>query len=95
MSKHSMENSIIFSSENLEIVSELLDEKIEILKNIKDYKKCQKEISRISNTFYKTMKKADIELFEKYNYILSKMENYSNTLLYSLGIKYGIDISKL
>ena len=95
MNKFKLENYNLFSSDNMDLISELLDTKIDSLRNIKRYKELEKEMFELSDSIYNSLPDNKKEKLEKLTFILGEMEAYSNTLLYALGIKFGIDIGKL
>ena len=49
----------------------------------------------LSDIISKKLEKEDQEKFDKLSYVLGEMEAYTNALLYSLGIKYGIELKNL
>lgn len=95
MKKNDNENKFIFSEEHLLEVSNILDVNFQTLRKIKRFKELEKEMFEISDFIYKKLPKEDKEKFEKLSYIQGEMENHTNALLYSLGIKYGIELQKL
>ena len=96
MKKNDSKNQYLLSEEHISEVSSILDSHIHSLRKIKRFKELEKEMFDLSDIIYKKLeKKEDQEKFEKLSYNLGEMEAYTNALLYSLGIKYGIELKKL
>ena len=85
----------LLSEEQVSDVSNILDSHIHSLRKIKRFKQLEKEMFDLSDIISKKLEKEDQEKFDKLSYVLGEMEAYTNALLYSLGIKYGIELKKL
>ena len=95
MKKNDNEIQYLLSEEQLSDVSNILDSHIHSLRKIKRFKQLEKEMFDLSDIISKKLEKEDQEKFDKLSYILGEMEAYTNALLYSLGIKYGIELKNL
>lgn len=95
MKKNNNEIQYLFSEEQLSDVSNILDSHIHSLRKIKRFKQLEKEMFDLSDIISKKLEKEDQEKFDKLSYVLGEMETYTNALLYSLGIKYGIELKNL
>ena len=88
-------DNYIFSEQNLTEICNIQHDKIDILRNNSRYKNLENEIVILAN---KISEKLDDDSSKDLNMLIStltEMENYSNALFYSLGIKYGTEIYKL
>jgi len=95
MKKNDTEIQYLLSEEQLSDVSNILDSHIHSLRKIKRFKQLEKEMFDLSDIISKKLEKEDQEKFDKLSYVLGEMEAYTNALLYSLGIKYGIELKNL
>ena len=95
MKKNDNEIQYLLSEEQLSGVSIILDSHIHSLRKIKRFKQLEKEMFDLSDIISKKLEKEDQEKFDKLSYVLGEMEAYTNALLYSLGIKYGIELKNL
>lgn len=95
MKKNDNEIQYLLSEEQLSDVSNILDSHIHSLRKIKRFKQLEKEMFDLSDIISKKLEKEDQEKFDKLSYVLGEMEAYTNALLYSLGIKYGIELKNL
>ena len=95
MKKNDTEIQYLLSEEQLSDVSNILDSHIHSLRKIKRFKQLEKEMFDLSDIISKKLEKEDQEKFDKLSYVLGEMEAYTNALLYSLGIKYGIKLKDL
>jgi len=95
MKKNDTEIQYLLSEEQLSDVSNILDSHIHSLRKIKRFKELEKEMFDLSDIISKKLEKEDQEKFDKLSYVLGEMEAYTNALLYSLGIKYGIELKNL
>jgi len=95
MKKNDNEIQYLLSEEQLADVSNILDSHISSLRKIKRFKELEKEMFDLSDIISKKLEKEDQEKFDKLSYVLGEMEAYTNALLYSLGIKYGIELKNL
>ena len=95
MKKNDNEIQYLLSEEQHSDVSNILDSHIHSLRKIKRFKQLEKEMFDLSDIISKKLEKEDQEKFDKLSYVLGEMEAYTNALLYSLGIKYGIELKNL
>ena len=95
MKKNDTEIQYLLSEVQLSDVSNILDSHIHSLRKIKRFKQLEKEMFDLSDIISKKLEKEDQEKFDKLSYVLGEMETYTNALLYSLGIKYGIELKNL
>lgn len=95
MKKNDTKIQYLLSEEQLSDVSNILDSHIHSLRKIKRFKQLEKEMFDLSDIVSKKLEKEDQEKFDKLSYVLGEMEAYTNALLYSLGIKYGIELKNL
>ena len=95
MKKNDNKIQYLLSEEQLSDVSNILDSHIHSLRKIKRFKELEKEMFDLSDIISKKLEKEDQEKFDKLSYVLGEMEAYTNALLYSLGIKYGIELKNL
>ena len=95
MKKNDTEIQYLLSEVQLSDVSNILDSHIHSLRKIKRFKQLEKEMFDLSDIISKKLEKEDQEKFDKLSYVLGEMEAYTNALLYSLGIKYGIELKNL
>lgn len=95
MKNDNNKKQFIFSEEHLLEISNILDVNFHTLRKVKKFKNLEKEMFELSDIIYKKLPKEEQAKFERLSYILGEMENYTNALLYSLGIKYGIELQKL
>ena len=95
MKKNDTKIQYLLSEEQLSDVSNILDSHIHSLRKIKRFKQLEKEMFDLSDIISKKLEKEDQEKFDKLSYVLGEMEAYTNALLYSLGIKYGIELKNL
>ena len=95
MKKNDNEIQYLLSEEQVSDVSNILDSHIHSLRKIKRFKQLEKEMFDLSDIISKKLEKEDQEKFDKLSYVLGEMEAYTNALLYSLGIKYGIELKNL
>ena len=85
----------IFNNETKDFISNLIEEKLPILKDNADFKEKYARLSDAMNELKKTLSKNQKELFDEIVKLFYDTEKYYFTLSYSLGIKYGEDLKKL
>ena len=78
----------IFNNETKDFISNLIEEKLPILKDNADFKEKYARLSDAMDELEKTLSKNQKDLFYE-------TKKYYFTLSYSLGIKYGEDLKKL
>lgn len=85
----------IFNDENLKFISDMIEEKMPILKECEDFKtKYESLFDSIENLEQKLTNEQKDELDEIVS-LFYQTESYYLVLAYSLGVKYGKEIEKL
>lgn len=85
----------LLSGEHITEISSILDSHIRSLRKIKRFKELEKEMFELSDSIYSSLPDDKKEEIEKLIFVMGEMEAYTNTLLHSLGIKFGIELKKL
>ena len=85
----------IFNNETKDFISNLVEEKLSILKENTDFKEKYTRLSDAMDELEKTLSKNQEELFNEIVNLFYETEKYYFTLSYSLGLKYGEDLKKL
>lgn len=86
---------ILFSENHLFEVSNVLNAHYHSLEQLEEFKELEDEMLRITDILFEKLSQEDQETFRKLSLIQGELESYTNALLYSLGIKYGIELKKL
>lgn len=84
----------IFSQDDLDFVSNLIDTHNHILMENEDYKKLNDKIFDISEQIEKLPENVK-NLFRDYHFNLQQSYNYEFSLLYNLGLKKGFEIKEI
>lgn len=86
-----------FLNENmLDFINSILESNYSLLLQYPQYKKLDKELKKLQNQLeIKVPKDKDDKLLEKYMKTIYDMQNYECSILYHLGMKFGINIQKL
>ena len=85
----------IFNNDSYKFISNLVEEKISILRNNKNF---NEKYTRLTNEIENLEKHLNQEQREQFNEIIKlfyETEEYYFALSYSLGIKYGKDLEKI
>ncbi len=85
----------IFNNDSYKFISNLVEEKISILRNNKNF---NEKYIRLTNEIENLEKHLNQEQREQFNEIIKlfyETEEYYFALSYSLGIKYGKDLEKI
>lgn len=91
-----MENKIeIFNNEDYKFISNLIENKLPILKQNKDFKNKYSRLSDAIEELEKILSNEQKEKFDEIIELFYKTEEYYFAFSYSLGVKYGIDLKKL
>ena len=85
----------IFNNENYKVISNLVEQKISVLKENKDFNKKYKGLTDLMEEFEKTLSIEQKEQFNEIVQLFYKTEEYYFVLSYSLGVKYGEDLKKI
>lgn len=85
----------IFNNENYKVISNLVEQKISVLKENKDFNKKYKRLTDLMEEFEKTLSIEQKEQFNEIVQLFYKTEEYYFVLSYSLGVKYGEDLKKI
>ena len=84
-----------FDKETIKNISNLVEDKMNLLNEVKDFKEKDKKLSTSMEEFENTLPE---DLKEKFNDIIRlnyQVEEYYFTLAYLLGSKYGEKLSKI
>ena len=91
-----MENKIeIFNNEDYKFISNLIENKLPILKQNKDFKNKYSRLSDAIEELEKILSNEQKEKFDEIIELFYKTEEYYFAFSYSLGVKYGNDLKKL
>ena len=85
----------IFNNETYKVISNLVEQKISVLKENKDFNKKYKRLTDLMEEFEKTLSIEQKEQFNEIVQLFYKTEEYYFVLSYSLGVKYGEDLKKI
>ncbi len=85
----------IFNNENYKHISNLVEEKIPILKENQDFNKKYTRLSDAMEELEITLSEKQKEQFNEIVQLFYKTEEYYFALSYSLGVKYGEDLKKI
>lgn len=91
-----MENKIeIFNNEDYKFISNLIENKLPILKQNKDFKNKYSRLSDAIEELEKILSNEQKEKFDEIIELFYKTEEYYFAFSYSLGVKYGNDLKRL
>ena len=90
-----MIDNSIFDIKKCDVISELVERKIPLLKENKDYNEKYNKFYEIMNLLEKNLNKEEKELFNELIDLNYEIEKYYNVLAYSLGVKYGEELNKI
>lgn len=85
----------IFKNEDYQIINNLIEKKLPILKENRDFNKKYTRLFDEMEKLEKTLSKEQKEQFEEIIKLFYETEEYYFALSYSLGVKYGEDLKKL
>ena len=85
----------LFDKEIVENVSNLVEEKMKILKNVNDFKEKDKKLSFCMEELDNLLSDELKEKFDEVMRLTYQVEDYYFTLAYLLGAKYGEKLSKI
>ena len=88
-------DKILFSENYLFEVSDVLNAHYHSLEQLEEFKKLEDEMLKLTDVLFLILSEEDRETFRKLSLIQGELESYTNALLYSLGIKYGIELKKM
>ena len=91
-----MENKIeIFNNEDYKFISNLIENKLPILKQNKDFKNKYSRLSDAIEELEKILSNEQKEKFDEIIELFYKTEEYYFAFSYSLWVKYGNDLKRL
>ena len=85
----------LFDKEMVENISNLVESKMKILKDVKDFKEKDKKLSFCMEELDNSLPEELKEKFDDVMRLTYQVENYYFTLAYLLGSKYGEKKSKI
>lgn len=85
----------LFSEEQIENISDLLDKNYHVLSKIENYTKQQKKISKFHAEICNNSSGQIKYLFCEYDCLISDSRRYELSLLYHLGLKKGLEMKDL
>ena len=85
----------LFDKEMVENISNFVEEKMKILKDVKDFKEKDKMLSLAMEELDSMLPEEQQEKFDEVMRLNYQVEEYYFTLAYLLGMKYGEKISKI
>lgn len=84
-----------FCVEGYELISELIEEKMPLLRKNKDFNQMYVRLSDAIDELEDVLPENQKKLFGEIIQLFFKTEEYYFALAYSLGVKYGIELKKL
>lgn len=87
--------SNLFNDEYLDHVAKLFETKKNRLQKNKQYKRKKKKLSQMIQKFEGTLSEEQLETFENILSSYYTLEDFEQALMYSIGVKYGVALSKL
>ncbi len=84
----------LFKKEMVENISNLVEEKMKVLKEINDFNEKDKKLSLTTEEFQMMLPDNLKNKFKEVMRLNYQVEEYYFTLAYQLGIKYGLHTSK-
>lgn len=85
----------LFSNEDYKIINNLIEKRLPILKENKDFNKKYTNLFDAMEKLEKTLSQEQKEQFDEIVQLFYETEEYYFALSYSLGVKYGEDLKKL
>lgn len=85
----------LFDKEMVENISNLVEEKMRILKDVRDFKEKDRMLSMAMEELEKMLPEEQQDKFDEVIRLNYQVEEYYFTLAYFLGMKYGEKISKI
>ena len=85
----------LFDTDIIKSVNQLVENKSSVLREIEDFKEKDKMLSLCMEEFENDLSKEKKEKFDNIIRLMYEVEEYYNTLAYSLGTKYGKNIEKI
>ena len=85
----------LFDKEMVENISNLVEDKMKILKEVKDFREKDKKLSACMEELDNLLPEDLQEKFDEVMRLNYQVEDYYFTLAYLLGIKYGEKTSKM
>lgn len=84
-----------FDNETVEHISNLVESKMHILREIEEFKKIDKKLSIFMEELENALPENLKDKFDEIIKLTYQTEEYYFTLAYSLGIKYGSNLNKI
>lgn len=85
----------LFDSDMVNYITQFVESKEDILKNIKDFKDKDKMLSLSLEALENELSKDNKEKLDKFVKLMYQIEEYYITLAYILGTKYGKNIEQI
>ena len=85
----------LFSNEDYKIINNLIEKRLPILKENKDFNKKYTNLFDAMEKLEKTLSQEQKEQFDEIVQLFYETEEYYFALSYSLGVKYGEDLKIL
>ena len=88
-------NEELFDQDSISSINEFVENKSNLLNEIKDFKEKDKTLSLYMDELEKQLDKESKEKFDQIIKLMYQVEEYYIALAYSLGTKYGENIENL
>ena len=85
----------LFDSEMISYITQFVEGREDVLKNVKDFKEKDKMLSLSLEALENNLSKENKEKLDKVMKLMYQIEEYYITLAYMLGTKYGKNIEQL
>ena len=85
----------IFENDNYKAISELVNEKIHVLKENQDFNEKYVKFFDLMERLTNNLKDENKDLFNEFVDLYYKTEEYYMALAFSLGVKYGNELEKI
>ena len=85
----------IFNNGDYKYISDVIEEKIQILRNNEDFNKKYTTLSDLIENLEMNLTEMQKEQFDEIIKLFYETEKYYFALSYSLGVKFGNDLNKL
>lgn len=85
----------VFENENYKYISEFVEAKIPILRTNSNFEKQYIQVSKLMEEIEEELSDIQKKKFDEMIKLIYKTEEYYFALAYSLGVKYGEDLTKI
>ena len=85
----------IFDNENYKFISELVESKISLLRENKNFEEKYIRLSDVVEELEDTLSESQKKQFDEIIKLMNETEQYYFALSYSLGVKYGEELKEL